>query len=135
MKNSNGTIGNRTRDLPVCSTVPQPTAPPSKPIKSGRTRYIFGSNILPRNIPAHSSGCWCGHNHGKCIQPSANRECTHTVHHTATLRAGARPCTPPAPRTLGSQPSITDHITCAINMGHLVNVAVQRLIGCSFFHP
>jgi len=23
MKNSNGTIGNRTRDLPVCSTVPQ----------------------------------------------------------------------------------------------------------------
>ena len=28
MKNSNGTIGNRTRDLPTCSAVPQPTAPP-----------------------------------------------------------------------------------------------------------
>jgi hypothetical protein len=28
MKNSNGTIGNRTRDLPVCSAVPQQTAPP-----------------------------------------------------------------------------------------------------------
>ena len=28
MKNSNGTIGNRTRDLPACSAVPQPTAPP-----------------------------------------------------------------------------------------------------------
>ena len=28
MKNSNDTIGNRTRDLPVCSAVPQPTAPP-----------------------------------------------------------------------------------------------------------
>ena len=28
MKNSNGTIGNRTRDLPACSTVPQRTAPP-----------------------------------------------------------------------------------------------------------
>ena len=26
MKNSNDTIGNRTRDLPVCSAVPQPTA-------------------------------------------------------------------------------------------------------------
>jgi hypothetical protein len=26
MKNSNGTIGNRTRDLPACSTGPQPTA-------------------------------------------------------------------------------------------------------------
>ena len=28
MKISNNTIGNRTRDLPVCSTVPQSTAPP-----------------------------------------------------------------------------------------------------------
>jgi len=31
MKNSNDTIGNRTRDLPVCSAVPQPTAPPRAP--------------------------------------------------------------------------------------------------------
>jgi hypothetical protein len=29
MKNSNGTIGKRTRDLPACSAAPQPTAPPS----------------------------------------------------------------------------------------------------------
>jgi hypothetical protein len=29
MKNSNDTIGNRTRDLPACSAVPQPTAPPA----------------------------------------------------------------------------------------------------------
>jgi len=28
MKNSNDTIGNRTRDLPICSAVPQPTALP-----------------------------------------------------------------------------------------------------------
>ena len=28
MKNCNDTIGNRTRDLPTCSAVPQPTAPP-----------------------------------------------------------------------------------------------------------
>jgi hypothetical protein len=28
MKNSNDTIGNRTRDLPACSAVPQTTAPP-----------------------------------------------------------------------------------------------------------
>jgi hypothetical protein len=27
MKNFNDTIGNRTRDLPVCSAEPQPTAP------------------------------------------------------------------------------------------------------------
>jgi hypothetical protein len=25
MKNSNGTIGNQTHDLPVCSVVPEPT--------------------------------------------------------------------------------------------------------------
>ena len=31
MKNSNDTIGNRTRDLPACSAVPQPTAPPHIP--------------------------------------------------------------------------------------------------------
>jgi len=28
MKNSSDTIGNRTRDVPACSVVPQPTAPP-----------------------------------------------------------------------------------------------------------
>jgi len=28
MKNANDTIGNRTRDLPAYSAVPQPTAPP-----------------------------------------------------------------------------------------------------------
>jgi hypothetical protein len=31
MKNSNDTIGNRTRDLSACSAVPQPTAPPRAP--------------------------------------------------------------------------------------------------------
>jgi hypothetical protein len=29
MEKSSDTIGNRTRDLPVCSAVPQPTAPPA----------------------------------------------------------------------------------------------------------
>jgi hypothetical protein len=32
MKNSNDTIGNRTRDLPACSAVPQPTAPARAPV-------------------------------------------------------------------------------------------------------
>ena len=31
MKNSSDIIGNRTRDLPTCSTVPQPTALPRAP--------------------------------------------------------------------------------------------------------
>jgi hypothetical protein len=29
MKKCNDTIGNLTRDLPACSAVPQPTAPPA----------------------------------------------------------------------------------------------------------
>jgi hypothetical protein len=33
MKNSNDIIGNRTRDLPACSALPQPTALPRAPIK------------------------------------------------------------------------------------------------------
>jgi len=33
MKNANDTIGNRTRDLPACSKVPQPTAPQRTPLK------------------------------------------------------------------------------------------------------
>ena len=40
MKNSNDTIGNRTRNLPACSAVPQPTAPPSAP----------GRNVLLTNV-------------------------------------------------------------------------------------
>jgi hypothetical protein len=31
MNNCNDTIGNRTRDHPACSAVPQPTAPPCAP--------------------------------------------------------------------------------------------------------
>ena len=33
MKNSSDTIRNRTRNLPACSAVPQPNAPPRAPIK------------------------------------------------------------------------------------------------------
>ena len=32
MKNSNYTVGNRTRDLPACGAVRQPTAPPRAPL-------------------------------------------------------------------------------------------------------
>jgi hypothetical protein len=40
MKNSNETIGNRTRDLPACSAVPQPTAPPRAPMSL--VRMVIG---------------------------------------------------------------------------------------------
>ena len=37
MKNSNDTIGNRTRVLPTCGAVPQQTAPPRAPLDGSRT--------------------------------------------------------------------------------------------------
>jgi len=44
MKNSNDTIGNRTRDLPTCRAVPQPTAPPRARIMFVR-KHFFGVKI------------------------------------------------------------------------------------------
>jgi hypothetical protein len=42
MKNSSDKIGNRIRDLPACSAVPQPIAPPRDPLHVGRAaKFIF----------------------------------------------------------------------------------------------
>jgi len=38
MRNSNDNIGNRTRDLPAYSAVPQSTAPPHTPLELGTRR-------------------------------------------------------------------------------------------------
>ena len=48
MKNSNDTIGNRTRDLLTCSAVPQPTAPPRYPFSllAGEKNF-FLENFCP----------------------------------------------------------------------------------------
>jgi hypothetical protein len=40
MKNSDDTIGNQTRDLPVCGAVPQITAPPYGLKKEGALRNV-----------------------------------------------------------------------------------------------
>ena len=42
-KNSNDTVGNRTRDPPACSSVPQPTVPPRFSKHKGRRK-----SSLPR---------------------------------------------------------------------------------------
>jgi hypothetical protein len=41
MKNFNDTIGNRTRDLPACSAVPQPTAPPLALLRNQQSPKCF----------------------------------------------------------------------------------------------
>ena len=48
-KNSNDAIGNRTRDLPVCTAVPQPTASPP----FSRHHIINNCIILKSNWPIH----------------------------------------------------------------------------------
>jgi len=48
MKNSNNIIGNRTRNLPTCSAVPQPTALPRFPHRNQSTKqYELGETPQP----------------------------------------------------------------------------------------
>ena len=58
MKNSNDTIGNRTRDLPACSAVPQPTAPLGAPINV--SKHVKSPKIItndPKSVPLQA---WSG---------------------------------------------------------------------------
>jgi hypothetical protein len=54
MKNSIDTIGNRTRDIPACSAVPQPNAPPPTPkgiIKMYNFLLLPYSQYVHENFP------------------------------------------------------------------------------------
>jgi hypothetical protein len=53
MKNSNDTIGNRSRDLPVCITVPQPTALPRTPCTD--TKLLFSATT--QKFRVNEQGC------------------------------------------------------------------------------
>jgi hypothetical protein len=71
MKNSNDAIGNRTRDLPACSAVPQPTAPSASEANvtesKGRGRSMTSLrrhrgevevSLIPICNPAWEGGEW-----------------------------------------------------------------------------
>jgi hypothetical protein len=45
MKNSNDIIGNRSRDLPVCSTVPQPLCHRVPPLPTCTSRNLWSRNV------------------------------------------------------------------------------------------
>ena len=51
MKNSNDTIGYRTRNLPACSAVPQPTAPPRGPNKYSMSILIIFWSLKCGHLP------------------------------------------------------------------------------------
>jgi hypothetical protein len=53
MKNSSDTMGNRTRDIPVCTAVPQPTAPPHS--NSANSKYFRSQCIWVWYISLTSS--------------------------------------------------------------------------------
>jgi hypothetical protein len=67
MQNSNGTIGDRTRDLPICSEEPQPSASPRVPypmckvnvkVKQSRNRPGVAQRVpggLGSQLPRHSA--------------------------------------------------------------------------------
>jgi hypothetical protein len=51
VKNSNDIIGNRTRDLPTCTAVPQPTAPPRTRREYTHTHtHIYKGTQIFRNL-------------------------------------------------------------------------------------
>jgi hypothetical protein len=56
MKNSNDTVGNRTRVLPACSAVPQPTASPRTPLLTNVSNNDNTTACLQENLQAlHST--------------------------------------------------------------------------------
>ena len=77
MKKSNGTIGNRTRDLLACSAVPQPTALPRAPITTLDCVLINDSNRAPvaRLGPEiNSRACLC-----VLQKPRHNAKCCFSI--------------------------------------------------------
>jgi hypothetical protein len=58
MKNSNDTIGNRTRDLPAGRAVPQPTAPPRADGMLKETKIVRIFNLQRKDVHANCQQNW-----------------------------------------------------------------------------
>ena len=59
MKNSNDTIGDRTRDLLTCTAVPQPTASPrtsfiGSPVSNFNACLVIGSDVKRPKVLLHT---------------------------------------------------------------------------------
>ena len=73
MKNSNDTIGIRTRDLPACSAVPQPTAPPRTPM----CKPNFIKIPPPQPLEANASRLYSTF-YGKALNKTRHKHTTKT---------------------------------------------------------
>jgi hypothetical protein len=101
MKNSSDTIGNRTRDLPACSAVPQTTAPPRAPflIRKGKftiqpaTKALRGSRGTGRLFYSrrHKMGLG-GQRHAPAALPPEKRTGTDLIGDWVRLTVGLDGC-------------------------------------------
>ena len=72
MKHCNDNIGNRTRDLPTCSAVLQPTAPPRSPVilydKQGNWSFRKGWHLSTRlhGVGSHTGAKMLSYKTGQC---------------------------------------------------------------------
>ena len=74
-KNSNDTIGNRTRDLPACSAMPQLTAPPCAPNNNNnKVNNKVNNRIKTRRDTVHTDRC--GYPSGQLCHAIGNRKGT-----------------------------------------------------------
>jgi hypothetical protein len=80
MKKSNDTIGNRTRDLPACSAVPQPTASPRAVWKNHQNNH---ERMLHNILPHYKCTPHCTIYHTRISQ---------SLHATKTSWTGNRIC-------------------------------------------
>ena len=73
MKNANHTIGNRTLDLPACSAVPEPTAPPQSLLnnKTRAGRLFDRPAVGPATFTRMFVGRW---HTALCIQPKIRKK-------------------------------------------------------------
>ena len=97
MKNSNDAIGNRTRDLPTYSAVPQPTATPRTPIQN-RSGGIITRNIPPvlRHLETPLEATTCDHLKDKILgdvgeHPEASMQRIAAAYHAAHSAAWRTP--------------------------------------------
>jgi len=95
MKKSNDTIGNRTRDLPACSAVPQPTAPPAAcPIYQNYDTVITSATSTASNFPCGDNvDCWnvfiwnlLSQTYTTKFSPRATCTISRHTHHTISQR-------------------------------------------------
>ena len=94
MKNCNDTIRNRTRGLPACSAVPQPTAPPRAPLQGSREQIwnistqcsLPTDRLHPRLVPVIWQNLQAWRNYILKMEVAISSDTPVTVHSHISLK-------------------------------------------------